>query len=350
LNSPGRQVYRLAEIVQRFGGELLGDADVRIHQVATLEAAGPGEIAFFASNRYRKQLERTQADAIILSAEAAAATERARIVCKDPYAYFARVSALLNPPAQVAAGVHPLAAVDPSARVAPSATIGALAVVSAGAQIAERTQIEAGCSVGENVRIGRDCRLHANVSVYHDCVIGERVILHSGVIIGADGFGIAWDNERWHKIPQIGRVVLGDDVEVGANTTIDRGALDDTVIEEGVKLDNQIQIGHNCKIGAHTAIAGCVGIAGSTHIGRYCRIGGSAMIGGHLRIVDHVWISGATAVAKSILRPGTYTSLFPLSLHRDWLRNAAHIRHLDALVARVRALEARLAELEGKEQ
>ena len=168
-------------------------------------------------------------------------------------------------------------------------------------------------------------------------------------MIGADGFGIAMENGRWNKIPQIGRVVIGNDVEVGANTTIDRGALDDTVIEEGVKLDNQIQIGHNCRIGAHTAIAGCVGIAGSTRIGRYCRIGGSAMIGGHLEIVDNVEISGATSVPKSLLKAGTYTSLFPISLHQDWLRNASHIRHLDSLATRVNELEARLAELERKE-
>jgi UDP-3-O-[3-hydroxymyristoyl] glucosamine N-acyltransferase len=178
-------------------------------------------------------------------------------------------------------------------------------------------------------------------------VIGDRVILHSGAVIGADGFGLAWEGARWHKIPQIGRVLLGDDVEIGANTTIDRGALDDTVIEEGVKLDNQIQIGHNCKIGAHTAIAGCVGIAGSTRIGRYCRIGGGAMIGGHLEIADNVEISAATGVPKSILKTGTYTAVFPISLHQDWLRNASHVRHLDSLARRLRELEARLAELEG---
>jgi UDP-3-O-[3-hydroxymyristoyl] glucosamine N-acyltransferase len=192
------------------------------------------------------------------------------------------------------------------------------------------------------------CLLYANVTIYHDCVIGDRVILHAGAVIGADGFGIAMEAGRWHKIPQIGRVCIGDDVEVGANTTIDRGALDDTVIEEGVKLDNQIQIGHNCRIGAHTAIAGCAGIAGSTRIGRYCRIGGSAMIGGHLEIADHVEIGGATAVPKSILKPGTYTAVYPMSTHQDWLKNAAHIRHLDALAARVRDLERRLADLEGK--
>jgi UDP-3-O-[3-hydroxymyristoyl] glucosamine N-acyltransferase len=347
LNSP-RQVYRLAEIVQRFGGELLGDADVRITQVATLEMAGSGEVSFYANSRYRKQLEQTRADAVILGADSSGSTERPRIVCKDPYAYFARVSAFLNPPAAVAPGTHPLAAIHPTARIATSACIGPFVSIGAGAEVGERSLLAASCALGDNVRIGSDCRLHSGVSVYHDCVVGDRVILHSGVIIGADGFGLAWDGGRWHKIPQIGRVLLGDDVEIGANTTIDRGALDDTVIEEGVKLDNQIQIGHNCKIGAHTAIAGCVGIAGSTRVGRYCRIGGSAMIGGHLEIADHVEISGATGVSKSILKAGTYTAVFPVSLHRDWLRNASYIRHLDALAGRLRDLEARLAELEGK--
>lgn len=347
MNSPGGHAYRLAEIVHRFGGELLGDADVLITQVATLETAGPGQISFFASGRYRKQLEQTRADAVILNAEAADWIQRPRIVCKDPYAYFARVSALLNPPAAVVPGIHPLAAIHPSARVAASASIGPFVSIGAGAELGEGARVEAGCTLGDNVRVGRDCRLYANVSVYHDCVIGDRVILHSGVVIGADGFGLAWEGGRWHKIPQIGRVLLGDDVEVGANTTIDRGALDDTVIEEGVKLDNQIQIGHNCKIGAHTAIAGCVGIAGSTRIGRCCRIGGSAMIGGHLEIADNVDISGATGVSKSILKAGTYTAVFPMSSHQDWLRNASHVRHLDSLARRLRELEARLAELEG---
>ncbi len=347
MNSP-RQVYRLSEIVRRFGGELLGNADVCITQVATLETAGPGQISFYANSRYRKQLEQTRADAVILGADSSASTRRPRIVCKDPYAYFARVSALLNPPLAVAPGTHPLAVVHPTARVAASACIGPFVAIGAGAEVGEGSLVEASCALGDNVRIGSDCRLYSGVSVYHDCVVGDRVILHSGVIIGADGFGLAWESGRWHKIPQIGRVLLGDDVEIGANTTIDRGALDDTVIEEGVKLDNQIQIGHNCRIGAHTAIAGCVGVAGSTRIGRYCRIGGSAMIGGHLEIADNVEISGATGVSKSILKAGTYTAVFPVSLHRDWLRNASHIRHLDVLAGRLRDLEARLAELEGK--
>jgi UDP-3-O-[3-hydroxymyristoyl] glucosamine N-acyltransferase len=348
LNSTGRPAFRLAEIVERCGGELIGDSDLVITQVATLENAGAGQISFFSNPRYRQQLERTRAAAVIVSAEFADATAASRIVCKEPYAYFQRVSVLLNPPAAVVPGIHPTAVVHASAEVAPGAAIGAFVSIGAGTQVGEGSQIDAGCALADHVRVGRDCRIYAGVTVYHDCVIGDRAILHSGVIIGADGFGLAWEGGRWNKIPQIGRVLIGDDVEIGANTTIDRGALDDTVIEEGVKLDNQIQIGHNCRIGAHTAIAGCVGIAGSTHVGRYCRIGGKAMIGGHLEIADKVDISGGTAVAKSILKSGTYTSLFPVSLHEDWLRNAAHIRHLDALAGRVRELEARLAVVEGK--
>jgi UDP-3-O-[3-hydroxymyristoyl] glucosamine N-acyltransferase len=198
------------------------------------------------------------------------------------------------------------------------------------------------------VRIGKRTRLHAHATVYHDCVIGERVIIHSGAVIGADGFGMAMDEGRWLKIPQIGRVIIGDDVEVGANTAIDRGALDDTVIEEGVKLDNQIQIGHNCRIGAHTAVAGCVGIAGSTRIGSHCQIGGSAMISGHLTIADHVVVSGGTLVAKSIARAGTYTAVFPMSPHDEWLRNASLIRHLHEMMDRIRKLENEIRKMEGK--
>jgi UDP-3-O-[3-hydroxymyristoyl] glucosamine N-acyltransferase len=211
--------------------------------------------------------------------------------------------------------------------------------------IGEFAVIGANSFVGREARIGAHSRLHPNVAIYHDCVIGERVTLHSGVVIGADGFGMAMDDGRWLKIPQIGRVLIGDDVEVGAGTTIDRGALDDTVIEEGVKLDNQIQIGHNCHIGAHTAIAGCTGIAGSTRIGKFCMLGGGAMISGHLTIADRVTVSGGTLVAKSITAPGTYTAVFPMQPHAQWLKNAALVRHLDELMERVRDLENKAKEL-----
>lgn len=347
--SPGpRPVLSLGQIVERFGGELVGDPSVEVDQVATLESATGTQISFYTHGRYRPQLERTRAAAVIVSRDAADLAGLALIVTDNPYGYFARLSAFFNPLPAVTPGVHPTAAIDAHAQVHPGASIGPLVSIETGAVIGAGTALGAGCSIGARVRIGRDCRIYANVTIYQDCSIGDRAILHSGVVIGADGFGLAMDGGRYRKIPQIGRVIVGDDVEIGANTTIDRGALDDTVIEEGVKLDNQIQIGHNCRIGAHTAIAGCVGIAGSTRIGRYCRIGGSAMIGGHLDIADNVEIGGASAVAKSILKPGTYTALFPISPHQEWLKNAAHIRHLDALAGRVRELAVRLAEIERK--
>jgi len=254
------------------------------------------------------------------------------------------VSALLNPPESLVPGIHPDAVVGPGAVIAPGARIGALAWIGPGARIGDGTLIAEGCYIGENVNIGLDCRLYPRVTVYHDCVIGDRVVMHSGVVIGADGFGYAPEDGRWLKIPQIGRVMIGDDVDIGANTTIDRGALDDTVIEEGVKLDNQIQIGHNCRIGAHTGIAGCVGIAGSTVIGRHCMIGGAAMIGGHLEIADRVIISGGTAVPSSVTKAGQYTSLYPLVPHREWLKMTVQLRNIERLAERVRHLEKQLAE------
>ena len=338
----------LDEIARRFGGRVIGDGGVQVGQVGTLEHAQPGQISFFTHQRYRRLLDRCRASALIVAPTDAELPGRPLIVCDDPYVLFARLSAWFNPPEAFAPGIDPAASVDPSATVAVSAHVAAQAVVGPGVQVGERCVIGPGSCIGRGSRLGDDCRLLANVTVYHECVLGDRVIVHAGAVIGADGFGLAMDGGAWRKIPQIGRVRIGNDVEIGANTTIDRGALDDTVIDDGVKLDNQIQVGHNCHIGAHTAIAGCVGIAGSTRIGRYCRIGGSAMIGGHLQIVDNVEIGGATAVPKSILKPGTYSGLFPLSQHQDWLKNAAHIRHLDALANRVRELESRLADLERK--
>jgi UDP-3-O-[3-hydroxymyristoyl] glucosamine N-acyltransferase len=348
MTGDARKSFSLAELAEHFGGTVVGDAATRIRQVAPLETAGPEELSFLANRKYQKLLASTRARAVILGEEARDATALPRIVCKYPYAYYARVAALVNPEATPEPGIHPQAAVHAGARVAPSASVGACAVVEEGAEIGDGTVIGANSFVGRGARIGRRTRLHANATVYHDCVIGDRVIIHSGAVIGADGFGMAMDEGRWLKIPQIGRVVIGDDVEVGANTAVDRGALDDTVIEEGVKLDNQIQIGHNCRIGAHTAIAGCVGIAGSTRIGSYCQLGGSAMISGHLTIADRVIVSGGTLVAKSITRPGTYTAVFPMSPHEEWLRNASLIRHLHEMMDRIRKLENEVKKMEGK--
>jgi len=337
-----RKSFRLGELVKRLGGELIGDADVRIHQVATLESAGPTDITFLTQSRFLPQLGRTQAGAVILGPETRDASGLPRIISANPYAYFASVSALLNPPAVVEPGIHESAVVDKSARVAASASIGACAVIGRHAEIADHAIVGPGCFIGEAASIGTGSRLHANVAVYHDCRIGARCIVHAGAVVGSDGFGIAKEDGVWKKIPQIGRALIGDDVEIGANTTIDRGALDDTVIEDGVKLDNQIHIAHNVRIGAHTAIAACVGIAGSAKIGRNCALGGASMIYGHITLADNVNVSAGTLIMKSLEKPGTYTGVYPFSSHQRWLRNAAHLRQLDDLAKRVRELEGRL--------
>jgi len=348
MTGDARKSYSLGELAERFGGTVVGDAATRIRQVAPLETAGPEELSFLANRKYEKLLASTHARAVILGEEAREATVLPRIVCKNPYAYYARVAALVNPEIVPEPGIHPHSVVHRGAHVAPSAAVGAGAVIEEGARIGDGAVIGANCFVGRDARIGNGTRMYANATVYQGCVIGDRALIHSGAVIGADGFGMAMDEGRWLKIPQIGRVVVGDDVEVGANTAIDRGALDDTVIENGVKLDNQIQIGHNCHIGAHTAIAGCVGIAGSTRIGSYCQLGGSAMILGHLTIADHVVISAGTLVSKSIARPGTYTSVFPMSRHDDWRRNASLIRHLHEMMDRIRKLEGEIKRIKGK--
>jgi UDP-3-O-[3-hydroxymyristoyl] glucosamine N-acyltransferase len=337
--------YSLREIAQLLGGEIIGDPNVRIQRMATLDNADSQAITFLANPRYLNQLASTRAAAVIVSPAAREATTIARIVHDNPYAYFARVSALLKPRRQVEPGVHPTAAIHDEASVHASAQIGAHAVIQRAARVGEGSVVGAGTVIGESVSIGRQCLLHAAVTIYDECTLGDRVIVHSGVVIGADGFGIAFDQDRWVKVPQVGRVRIGDDVEIGANTTIDRGAIADTIIEDGVKLDNQIQIAHNVRIGAHTAIAACTGIAGSAQIGRYCRIGGAVGIAGHVTIADRVEISGNTAITKSIDQPGIYSGVYPFEANRDWRRNAAQLRHLAALARRVKALEDSLAEI-----
>ena len=340
--------YRLSEIAAQLGGRLLGDAEVRISQIASLEAAQPDQISFLTNSKYRAQLAGTRAGALILGEADADATELPRIISDNPYAYFAKVSAMLNPLPEVEPGIHPGAVIGAGAKIDATASIAATAVIGAGATIGAHSVIGEGCCIGTNVVIGCRARLYPRVVVYHGCVIGDDLIAHSGVVIGADGFGIAMDQGHWIKIPQIGRVVIGNDVEIGANTTIDRGALDDTVIEDGVKLDNQIQIAHNVRIGAHTAIAGCAGIAGSTTIGRYCLIGGGAGISGHLQIADHVEIAAFTLIGKSIREAGSFTGAFPFAKTEDWRRNSVHLRHLDELAGRIRKLEQQLNSLSAE--
>jgi len=334
--------YRLSEIAAHLGGRVLGDAGVRISQIATLEKAQPDQISFLTNSKYRAQLASTQAGAVILGEADADATGLPRIISDNAYAYFARVSALLNPLPEAKPGIHPGAFIGAGAAIDATASIAATAVIGEGARIGAYSVVGAGCCIGANVVIGSHARLYPRVVIYHGCVIGDNLIAHSGAVIGSDGFGFAMDAGRWIKIQQIGRVMIGNDVEIGANTTIDRGALDDTVIEDGVKLDNQIQVAHNVHIGAHTAIAGCVGIAGSTTIGRYCRIGGSAGILGHLQIADHVEIAAFTLIGKSIREAGSYAAIFPFAKSEDWRKNAVHLRHLDDLVQRVKTLEQEL--------
>lgn len=306
----------LGEIASRLGGRVAGDPQTLIRQVGSLEHAASGQIAFFNSKRLSAQLSQTRAAAVIVAPENEGLTKLPRIVAEDPYAYFARVSQLFNPVVMQPPGVHPSAVVASSARLGKGISVGA------------------GCVIGDQVVIGDDSCLYPRVVIYPKCVLGQRVVLHSGVVIGADGFGIARGEGRWVKIPQIGGVRIGDDVEIGANTTVDRGALDDTVIEDGVKIDNQVQVGHNVHIGAHSAVAGCVGIAGSARIGRHCTIGGAAMIHGHISIADHVHVSAGTLISRSLTKPGTYTGFYPFDEHEAWRRNAAQLRRLGRLKTR----------------
>jgi UDP-3-O-[3-hydroxymyristoyl] glucosamine N-acyltransferase len=331
------------EIVEALGGELTGPPAPRIERIGALEGATPATISFLANSKFQAQLASTRAGCVIVAPafRDAAAARGAAIVTPDPYLYFALLTqwwVKRTRPVRPA-GVHASAVIDPSARVAGSATVEALAVIEADAVIEEGAVIGAQCFVGAGARVGAHTRLGARVTLGHACRIGARGIVHGGVVIGADGFGFAPTQGRWEKIEQLGAVRIGDDVEIGANTCIDRGALEDTVIEDGVKLDNLIQIGHNVHIGAHTAIAGNAGVAGSARIGPRCTIGGAANILGHLSLAEGVHISAASVVMRSIHKPGLYSGIFPIDDNAAWEKNAATLRQLHALRDRVRALE-----------
>jgi UDP-3-O-[3-hydroxymyristoyl] glucosamine N-acyltransferase len=345
-----RVVKTLADIARVIGGEVHGDGAILIERVATLEKAGPGDISFLANPRYYKYLMTTNASAVILAAEHLDACLVSAVVVKDPYLGYARAVALLNPPSEVHPGIHPTASIAPGACIHPSASIGPACVVEEGVSVAARVVLGPGCYVGRGALIGEDSRFIANVSVCHDSVIGKRAQIQPGVVIGGDGFGLANDAGVWVKIPQLGRVVIGDDVEIGANTTIDRGALEDTVLEDGVKLDNQIQVAHNVRIGAHTVIAGCTGISGSTRIGKRCVIGGAVGFVGHIEITDDVHITGMSFVHKSITAPGVYSSGTPLEPTRKWRKNFVRFRQLNELARRVHYLETLLANKMEKEE
>jgi UDP-3-O-[3-hydroxymyristoyl] glucosamine N-acyltransferase len=350
--------FTLEDIVQRFGGEVVGDGSQRVGSLAPLDQAGPDQLAFLANPKYLSQVETTRAGAVLINAndltKLVSREARNFIVTPNPYAYFARIAQTfidLAAPKPLA-GVHPSATIDPSARIASSAVIGPHVTVEAGAVIGENVRLDANVVIGRGTQIGAGSHLYPNVAVYYGCKLGERVIVHAGAVIGSDGFGFAPDfvgegNERtgsWVKIPQVGGVSIAADVEIGANTTIDRGAMADTIIEECVKIDNLVQIGHNCKVGAYTVIAGCAGIAGSTTIGRHCMIGGAVGIAGHVTLADYVIVTAKSGVSKSLLKPGMYTSAFPAVNHADWNKSAALLRNIDKLRDRIKALESAAAD------
>ena len=347
---------RLGQLVERLGGQLMGDASLEVDGIAPLADAGASHISFLSNSKLRAQALQSQAAALIVSAAdqafISAGFSGALIVTNNPYVYFARAAQYFESLTALvpAPGVHPSAVVAADAQVAASAHIGARVVIESGAVIGENAVIDAGCYIGRAAVIGAETHLFANVTFHAKCVIGQRGIIHSGAVIGTDGFGFANEGGVYIKIPQTGRVVIGDDVDIGANTTIDRGALADTIIEDGVKLDNQIQIGHNCHIGAHTAMAGCVGVAGSAKIGKYCTFGGAAMVLGHLTIVDKVHVGSGSMVSRSILEPGQYTGFYPLAKNSEWEKSAVIVRNLSTMRDKIRALEKTIKTLTNQDE
>jgi len=335
--------YTLGELANHISAEVKGDASCIIESVATLQGAEKNQITFLTNPAYRSQLSSTNAGAVIMSAADAESCSVNALVCKNPYAAYARVAALLSPVEQYEAGIDKNAYISKDANVSESASIAAGVVIESGVVISDDVRIGAGCVIQKNVIIGQASTLTANITVAKDCVIGARNLIHPGVVIGADGFGQAMDEGQWIKVPQLGRVVIGDDVEIGANSTIDRGAIDDTIIEDNVKLDNQIQVAHNVKIGAHTAIAGCSAIAGSTKIGKHCRIAGMVGIVGHLEIADNVTVTAKSLVTHSIKKAGVYSAGTPLEPNQKWRKNTVRFKHLDEMARRLNALEKQLS-------
>ncbi len=328
--------FSLAELAEKFGLEVTGDADTKIIGVAPLLTANKQQLSFLANPLYRKQLSQSQAAAVVLQEVDAAETTAPCLIAKDPYATFAKISALFEVKTIAKPGVHPSAVIDPSAVIHPSASIGPLVCVGADSIIEANAIISAACIIGEHCIVGAGSQLLARVTLVTRVTLGKRVLIHPGAVLGAEGFGLAMEAGRWLKVPQLGGVLVGDDCEIGANTTIDRGALGDTTLEEDVRLDNQIQIGHNVHIGAHTAIAGAVAVAGSAKIGRYCLIGGGAGIVGHIEICDKVRINAFSLVSHSIKEPGEYSSGTPLQESREWRKNAARFKHLDKMARTIK--------------
>lgn len=337
--------WPLDALAEALGAEFVGDPATRVNHVAPLEDAGPGALSFLANKKYLRHLSATGAAVVVLQAQWRADCPCAALVSDNPYLLYARAAALLFPPQRPARGIHPSAVVAGDAQVAGSARIGPLVVIEAGAVLEEGVVIGPGCVVGAGCRIGRDSRLMAKVTLCHGVVLGERVLVQPGAVIGGDGFGFANDRGAWVKVPQLGGVVVGNDVEIGANTCIDRGSLRDTRIGDGVKLDNLIMIAHNVEVGEHSAIAACSGVSGSTKIGRYCTLAGATGLVGHIELADHVHVTGMTMVTHSLKEPGVYSGNVPAQPNAKWLRNMVQLRKLDELVQRVKALEGRLVDL-----
>ncbi|MFC4764509.1 UDP-3-O-(3-hydroxymyristoyl)glucosamine N-acyltransferase [Dyella koreensis] len=331
--------YTVAELADRFGLTFKGDGARVIDGVGTLAGAGPSQLSFLSNSKYGAQLADCRAGVVVLRQENIDDCPTAALVAADPYVAYAKIAALFERLPAAPVGIHASAVVAASAQVSPTASIGPCCVVEEDAVIEDGAVLGPHCIVGTGCVVGAQSRLVARVTLVTRVTLGKRVLVHPGAVIGSDGFGLAFDRDHWIKLPQLGGVRIGDDCEIGANTTIDRGALDDTVLEEDVRLDNQIQIAHNVYVGAHTAMAGCAAVAGSAKIGRYCMIGGNAGVLGHLELADRVTITAKSLVTHSIREPGEYSSGVPLQDNRQWRRNAARFKHLDEYVRRLSALE-----------
>ncbi|WP_051534472.1 UDP-3-O-(3-hydroxymyristoyl)glucosamine N-acyltransferase [Deefgea rivuli] len=335
--STDKVVYKLSELITLFGGELIGD-DVTIASVASLESAGIGQLSFYTGSKFSSEVENCHASAVVLKKHEPK-YKCSQVLVKNPQLFITRVLALIYPARRSKQSLHPMASIAQDACVDKTAEIGAFVVIESGARIGANTIIESGSTIGENVLIGDHCRIHARVVIYADCEIGNFTEIHSGVVIGSDGFGNAWTGQNWEKIPQIGRVIVGSHVEIGANTTIDRGALDNTFIADGVRLDNLIQVAHNVKIGKHTAIAACSGIAGSTTVGSQCLIGGGVLIAGHIEIADGITLLSGGGTPASLTEPGVYASGVPTMPYALWARNSLQYKRLDEMAKRIRKIE-----------
>ena len=341
----------IAELARRFDCKVRGDPDIEINGVAALDRAGPNDIAFFANRRYKSHLASTKAGAVILRRDDTQFYAGNALITDNPYLRFAEMMKfVISSDTSYSPGIHSTAVIGDSANVSETAHIGEYVIIEDGACIGEHVTIVSGCHIEKDVVVGDRTKIYSNVVIRYGCKIGSDCIIHPGVVIGSDGFGFAKDGAKWVKVPQLGGVVIGNDVEIGANTVVDRGALEDTIIGNGVKLDNLIQVAHNVQIGDDTVIAGCAGIAGSAKIGKRCALGGQAGIAGHLEITDDVTIAATSLVLNSIKRPGVYSSNLKVDEYDKWKKNAARFYHLDEMARRLKQLEKKVKQFINKGQ